>query len=308
MKPLRIIFMGSPDFAVPSLEKIEQSAHSIVAVVSNPDKRRGRRGKPVPTDVKKQALHLGLPTIDADDLHSETLHRQLKELRPDLFVVVAFRILPVSMLNIPAFGSVNLHASLLPKYRGAAPIHWAIINGEKETGCTVFFLNEDVDTGRIINREKTEIGPMETTGDIYNRLKHSGAELLLKSINQISAGTVKALEQDHAQATPAPKLFKRNTRINFERSAQEVHNFIRGLSPFPGAWSTYKEEKINIYLSKPLNFQKDLEPGELYSETGRLMTGCGEGLLELLQLQLPGKKAMSGQDFVNGYDLHPGLY
>lgn len=308
MKPLRIIFMGSPDFAVPSLKKIGQSAHSIAAVVSNPDKRRGRRGKPVPTDVKKQALDLGLPTIDADDIHSETLHRQLKDLQPDLFVVVAFRILPVSMLNIPAFGSVNLHASLLPKYRGAAPIHWAIINGEKETGCTVFFLNQQVDTGKIINREKTEIGPMETTGDIYYRLKHSGAELLLKSINQISTGTVKAIEQDHAQATPAPKLSKRNTQINFERSAHEVHNFIRGLSPFPGAWSTYKEEKINIYLSKPVNFQKDLAPGELYSDTGRLITGCGEGLLELLKLQLPGKKAMSGQDFVNGYDLHPGLH
>jgi methionyl-tRNA formyltransferase len=302
MKPLRIVFMGSPDFAIPSLEKIEKSHHTVVAVVSNPDKRRGRRGKPVPTAVKQRALDLNLSTIDADNLHAPQLHQQLQELNPDLFVVVAFRILPTSILNIPALGSINLHASLLPKYRGAAPIHWAVINGERETGCTVFFLNETVDTGNIINREKTKIGPMETTGDLYNRLKYSGADLLLKSINQIADGSVTTIKQDHNHATPAPKLFRHNTKIDFNRPAGEVHNFIRGLNPFPGAWCTYQGKKMTIHASKPFEL-KNLPPGKLHLKDNKLLAGCANGSVEVKLLQLPGKKPMSGSDFANGYDL-----
>ncbi|MDZ7718195.1 MAG: methionyl-tRNA formyltransferase [Balneolaceae bacterium] len=228
MRSLNIVFMGSPDFAIPSLEKIHESKHNILAVVSNPDKRRGRGRKPAPTPVKKRAIELDLQTIDVDDLNSDSFHNQLKELKPDLFVVVAFRILPASVLEIPSIGSVNLHASLLPKYRGAAPIHWAIIKGEKETGCTVFFLDKKVDTGKIIAQNRTVIDLFETTGDVYNRLKKSGADLLVQSINRIADGTVEPTPQNHELATPAPKLYNENTHIDFSKPAKEVHNFIRG--------------------------------------------------------------------------------
>lgn len=302
MRSLNIVFMGSPDFAIPSLEKIHNSHHKICAVVSNPDKRRGRGRKPEPTPVKKRAMELDLPTIDVEDLNSGSIQKQLKDLKPNLLVVVAFRILPASILEIPTIGSVNLHASLLPKYRGAAPIHWAIIQGEKETGCSVFFLDEKVDTGKIIAQNRTVIDLLETTGDVYNRLKESGADLLVQSINQIADGTVEAAAQNHELATPAPKLFKENTRIDFSKPADVVHNFIRGLSPFPTAWCEYDGEKMNIYKSKPAD-DRTLEPGELHAEDGKLLVGCGDGAIEILKLQLPGTKKITGKDFANGYDL-----
>lgn len=303
MRSLNIVFMGSPDFAIPSLEKIYQSQHNILAVVSNPDKRRGRGGTPEPTPVKKRSIELGLQTIDVEDLTSDNVQDRLKKLDPDLFVVVAFRILPASVLEIPSIGSVNLHASLLPKYRGAAPIHWAIINGEKETGCSVFFLDEKVDTGKVIAQNRTVIDPLETTGDIYSRLKESGADLLIQSIDKIADGTVEPTPQNHELATPAPKLFKENTRIDFNKSVEEIHNFIRGLSPFPTAWCKYNGNKMNIYRSKPAGNVK-LKPGELHFKDGKLLAGCKDGAVEIVTLQLPGTKKITGKDFVNGYDLN----
>lgn len=306
MRSLKIIFMGSPDFAIPSLEKLHNSDHHVLAVVSNPDKRRRRGGTPEPTPVKKKALDYGLKTIDVEDVRSTEFHSTLMELKPDLLVVVAFRILPPSILKIPSIGSVNLHASLLPKYRGAAPIHWSIIKGEKETGCTVFFLNEKVDTGEIIAQNKTKIGPLETTGELYNRLKENGAKLLLKTINQIAEDNVKITPQNDELATPAPKLFKENTRIDFNKSAQEVHDFIRGLSPFPTAWCTYGDKKMNVYRSAPASI-KTLDPGELQFENGKLFAGCADQAVELKSIQLPGTKKMDGIDFANGYDLDISL-
>lgn len=306
MRSLKIIFMGSPDFAIPSLEKIHATNHTVQAVVSNPDKRRGRGSSPEPTEVKKRALELGLKTIDAEDVKSKEFHEAIKNLNPDLLVVVAFRILPVSILEIPSIGSVNLHASLLPKYRGAAPIHWSVIKGEKETGCTVFFLNENVDEGEIITQSRTKIGENETTGDLYNRLKETGADLLVSAIDQIAEGSVQTTRQDHKLATPAPKLFKENTRIDFTRPALEIHNFIRGLSPFPTAWCIYDGKKMNIYRSKQAGEMK-LKPGELHFADGRLLAGCGDKPVELTSVQLPGKTKMSGKDFANGYDLDINL-
>ena len=306
MNPLNVVFMGSPDFAVPSLEKLHNSIHTIQAVVSNPDKRRGRRGKPVPTAVKSRALELNLPTIDVEDVKSADFKGQLAELQPDLLVVVAFRILPPSILEIPTIGSVNLHASLLPKYRGAAPIHWAIINGEKKTGCTVFFLNEKVDTGNIVDTVETAIGSLESTGDLYNRLKDMGSDLLITCINKIAAGNYSLKEQDNSKATAAPKLFKENTKINFNQDAGMVHNFIRGLNPFPGAWCTYGEQKMNIYRTKPVE-TLNIEPGELRYSDKLLLAGCHKGAVELHEVQLPGTKVMSGADFANGYDLNSTL-
>lgn len=302
MKSLNIVFMGSPEFAVPSLEHIHNSRHTISAVVSNPDKRRRRRGKPVPTDVKKRALELGLRTIDVDDVISESFAGELSGLQADLFVVVAFRILPKNVLEIPKIGSVNLHASLLPRFRGAAPIHWAIISGEKVTGATVFFLNEKVDAGKIIGQRSVTIGPMDTTGDVYERLKNDGADLLLSCIDDIAEEKVTEQTQDHSLATPAPKLFRDNTRIDFTKSAPEVHNLVRGLNPFPGAWCMYGDDKMNIYKTVP---HADItgKPGRLWKSGESLYAGCGEGAVEIEELQLPGKPRISGNDFANGYDL-----
>lgn len=302
MKSLRVVFMGSPDFAVPTLEKLHESDHQIVAVVSGKDKRRKRRGEPEPTVVKKTATDLGLNTIDADDMKDPELEDQLRNLDADLFVVVAFKILPESMLSIPAKGAINLHASLLPKYRGAAPIHWAIINGEQETGCTVFFLDRNVDTGNIIAQKKTQIGPDETTGDLYERLKKQGSDLVVESVNRIAEGSVEPKEQIDIKATPAPKLYRENTAIDFQRPASEVHNLVRGLNPFPVAWCMYGNEKMNVYESAP-GPDLDIAPGELKVEDDRLLAGTNPGTIELKTIQLPGRKKMTGIEFAHGYSL-----
>jgi methionyl-tRNA formyltransferase len=298
---MNIIFMGSPEFAIPSLLQIHQSEHTISAVVSNVDKRRGRGSKTSPTPVKEKALELGLPVIEVEDLHSASFAEQLKELKPDLLVVVAFRILPQTILDIPRVGSVNLHASLLPKYRGAAPIHWAIINGEKETGCTVFFLDEKVDTGNIIAQQKVLIGENETTGELYNQLRDMGSELLLKAIHQIEANTYTLQPQLHESASPAPKLFRADCHVDFDKPATEVHNKIRGLSPFPTAWANLNGEKFNLYQSK-LGPEIKAAPGTLIQHNDSLLVGCKDGTVELLQVQIPGSKRMAGTEFIRGYN------
>ncbi|WP_340106869.1 methionyl-tRNA formyltransferase [Rhodohalobacter sp. 8-1] len=306
MKPLRIVFMGSPDFAVPSLEKLHNSNHEIVSVISGEDKRRRRRGSPEPTPVKKCAQELGLTTFDAEDMKDAELKDYLGGLKADLFVVVAFKILPPSLLEIPNLGSVNLHASLLPKYRGAAPIHWAIIKGETETGCTVFFLEKKVDTGKIIRQKSTPIGPDETTGELYERLKHLGSDLIVESLDSIAEASYTVTPQDNDQSTSAPKLFKENTEIDFKQPAQDVHNFVRGLNPFPLAWCTYDGERMNLYKTA-VGPQMDLRPGELQADERGVFAGTGDGTIQLLELQLPGRKRMSGREFANGFDLSKDL-
>jgi len=297
---MRIVFMGSPDFAIPSLNKLYQSNHEIAAVVSNIDKRRGRGGKPSPTAVKKRALALDLPVIEVEDLHDDAFYKKIKALEADLFVVVAFRILPSRILSLPQKGAINLHASLLPKYRGAAPIHWAIINGEEKTGCTVFMLDEQVDTGMIIKQRETEIAPNETTGDLYKRLKNLGSDLLVEAVDEIAAESYSAHPQDDSKATPAPKLFTKDCKIDFHRPAQNVHNKIRGLSPFPTAWGQLDDLKFNMYRSR-IGPSKDLKPGELFLDGKELLVGCEDGTVILEEVQLEGKRRMSGFDFMNGY-------
>ncbi|WP_138431584.1 methionyl-tRNA formyltransferase [Fodinibius saliphilus] len=298
---MRIVFMGSPDFAIPSLEKLHKSKHEIVSVVSNVDKRRGRGSKPSPTVVKKKALELDLPVIEVEELDAPDFYQELKALDADLFVVVAFRILPPKVLTLPQKGSVNLHASLLPKYRGAAPIHWAIINGEDETGCTIFFLDENVDTGEIIKQEKTPIGPNETTGDLYGRLKKLGSNTLLEAVEEIDKETYETVSQEHSEATPAPKLFTDDCKIDFNQPAPKVHNKIRGLSPFPTAWAKIDDLKFNMYRSE-IGPSKNLGKGELQTEGDDLLVGCDEGTVILKEVQLQGKRRMSGKDFINGYN------
>lgn len=301
MKSLKIVYMGSPEFAVPGLERLYESKHQILAVVSNPDKRRSRGGEKVPTDLKKRALELNIPVIDAENVHSDRFLNQIKHLQPDLLVVVAFRILPPQILEVPAMGAINLHASLLPKYRGAAPIHWAIIRGEKETGCTIFFLNEKIDGGQMIAQKRIPIDEMETTGDLYERLKKMGSVLLKESVDQIAEESYTLYKQDEEEVTSAPKLFKENTQIDFRKSAIEVHNFIRGLNPFPVAWCHYSGLKMNIYRTVP-EIEMRAEVGKLYVENDKLYVGCGIGSIQIHNLQLPGTKIMSGKEFLNGYN------
>lgn len=297
---MKIVFMGSPDFAIPSLEKLDASGHEIVSVVSNVDKRRGRGGDKSPTPVKARAIELNLPVIGVENLKSETFSEQLKTLKADLFVVVAFRILPRPLLEIPEKGAINLHASLLPKYRGAAPIHWAIINGEEKTGCSIFFLDENVDTGSILKQKETPIGPNETTGDVYDRLKEMGSELLLNAIDEIEEGSYTLKPQDDSEATPAPKLFKEDCKIDFNNPAKKVHNKIRGLSPFPTAWATLDDLKFNLYRSR-ISSTKRLRPGQIGIDDGEMIVGSNDYDLILEEVQIQGKHRMSGRDFMNGY-------
>tara|TARA_R110000868_G_scaffold408928_4_gene693259 strand:- start:1095 stop:1994 length:900 start_codon:yes stop_codon:yes gene_type:complete len=291
--------MGSPDFAIPSLEKIHASSHAIKAVVSNIDKRRGRGSDKAPTPVKAKALELGLSVIEVEDLKSDEFVEQLKKLDVDLFVVVAFRILPKKVLEIPKIGSVNLHASLLPKYRGAAPIHWAVMNGEEKTGCTIFFLDEQVDTGKIIKQKEIEIGDNETTGDVYKQLMDIGSNVLLTALDEIETNSYTSLTQNDKLATPAPKIFRDDCHIDFNQPAKKVHNKIRGLSPFPTAWANLDGEKFNIYKSRLGPFA-NIDPGELLVRDKKLLVGCKEGTLELLEIQLPGKRKMKTEIFLKG--------
>jgi len=297
---MRIVFMGSPDFAIPSLEKIYESNHELIAAVSNIDKRRGRGSKKTPTPVKAWAEKRQIPVVTVENPRDPGFALELKALKPDLIVVVAFRILPEAVLDIPIKGSVNLHASLLPKYRGAAPIHWAIINGETETGCTVFFLKQKVDTGDIIKQQKTPIGPEETTGDLYNRLKSMGANLLLQAVDEIAEATYQTIPQNDQLASPAPKLYTEDCLIDPEKPALKVHNLIRGLSPFPTAHAWLDGKKFNLYRSAT-GPDINLEPGHLKDHNSTLLLGCGQGTVKLKEVQLEGRKRVSGSDFINGY-------
>lgn len=297
---MRIVFMGSPDFAVPSLEKLQESKHEVVAVVSGVDKRRSRGNKLTPTPVKSKALELDLPVIEVEDLKSPEFAKQLKNYKPDLFVVVAFRILPPGILAIPRKGSINLHASLLPKYRGAAPIHWAVMNGEETTGCSIFFLDENVDTGKIILQERVSIGKNETTGDVYEKLMNMGSDLIVKAVNQIETRSFETITQDESQATGAPKLFTQDCRLDFNEDAVKVHNKIRGLSPFPTAWTTIDGQRFKIYRSC-LASGKSMNPGEIKVENDHVYVGCKNGAVELVKVQLSGKKKMNAYDFFIGY-------
>ncbi len=294
--------MGSPDFAIPSLEKLYHSNHTITAVVTNVDKRRGRGGGKSPTPIKVKALEYGLPLLEVEDLKSVEFKQRLSTINADLFVVVAFRVLPKHILEIPRIGSINLHASLLPKYRGAAPIHWAVMRGEDKTGCTIFFLDEKVDTGKIILQRETEIGWDENTGEVYNRLMHVGSEALLEAVNLIGEGNVDTNPQNDTLATPAPKLFKEHCHIDFNQPAEIIYNKIRGLSPFPTAFALLNGNKINVYKAK-IRTNVFTDVGRILIKDERLLVGCKEGAIELLEIQPPGKKRMQVSDFLKGNSL-----
>ena len=300
--------MGTPDFAVPSLEGVAQSGHDLAGVVTRPDSPRGRGQQTQPTDVKAAVASLGLdvPVLQPESLRDEIFHAQLQALEPDLFAVVAFLILPRSVLAIPKLGSVNIHPSLLPKYRGAAPIQWAIINGETETGVTIFFLSPRVDAGDILVQQKVEIGSNETAGELYERLKMKGAELLIRAIDGIAEGSVIPVPQTDEGVSRAPKLKREDGEIDWSKSAGDIRNLIRGTNPFPGAFTLWRDKLLKVHRATVDTGMG--EAGTVIEADGKrgLIVGTGEGVLALDEVQPAGKKRMSGADFVRGYRIEVG--
>ena len=300
---MKIIFMGTPDFAVPSLKILLDSKHEVAAVVTAPDKERGRGRKVSFTPVKEFAIENNLPVLQPAKLKDEKFVEQLKSFKPDLFVVVAFKILPKEVFTIPLKGSFNLHGSLLPKYRGAAPIQWAIINGEKETGVTTFKLEEKVDTGNIYLQEKLIIEEKDDLGSVHNKMSLLGAEVVLKTVDLIGSGKFELQTQDDSLASPAPKITKETGKIDWTKNDEEIHNLVRGLSPFPGAYFYHNDKQLKIYKTK-LSVFETLKPAEIKQTKKELFIGTGNGTIEILELQQEGKRRMTAEEFLRGFSFN----
>lgn len=300
---MKIVFMGTPDFAVPSLRKLHESKHEIAAVVTGPDKQRGRGRKITYTAVKQFALDNGLPVLQPEKLKDEDFLSSLENLNADIFIIVAFRILPKEVFNLPKEGSFNLHASLLPKYRGAAPIQWALIKGEKTTGVTTFKLEEKVDTGNILIQEKILIDDGDDFGLLHDKLSLLGANTVLRTVNLIASGDYKLSRQDNANATPAPKITKQTAEIDWKRDAEEIHNLVRGLSPYPGAYFSFKNKIIKIYKTTVAD-TGDYKPGQFFQTKHSLIIGCGSKSLGILELQQEGKKRLHIDEFLRGFSFN----
>ena len=311
---LRIVFMGTPEFAVGTLQRLVEGGYHVVAVVTQPDKPVGRHQDTLqPSQVKLYAQAKGLPVLQPVKMKDPEFVEQLRSFQADLQVVVAFRMLPEVVWAMPRFGTFNVHAALLPQYRGAAPINWAVINGETQTGVTTFFLDHDIDTGRIIMQKPFEIEDDFNVENVYDGLMELGAEIAVETIDRIldGDGKVESLPQEEmipvgTELHPAPKIFKETCEINWNQEAKKVYDFIRGLSPYPGAWTTLvspegKETVLKVYAaSKTEDITK--EPvGALLTAKNRLMVATGDGLLNLEEVQLAGKKRMKAADFLNGF-------
>lgn len=314
---MRIVFMGTPDFAVASLEKIAEAGHDIAAVVTAPDRPAGRGQKLQFSAVKEAALKLRIPVLQPEKLKSEDFISELKKLNADLFVVVAFRMLPEIVWNMPKKGTINLHGSLLPQYRGAAPINWAVINGEKETGVTTFFIRHEIDTGNILQHHKTEISETDNAGTIHDKLMAAGADLLVDTIDKLEKNTLTAQPQEkfigNQELKHAPKIFRETCRINWNKSTNEIFNLIRGLSPYPAAWTDLKNqngETINFKLfeTKKDNSHKG-KPGHFYTDGKNLLRiYTSDGSLLIKSLQQAGKKRMTIEEFLRGFTFTDGTY
>lgn len=318
-KDLRIVFMGTPDFAVESLKKLVENGYNIVGVITMPDKPSGRGYKIQYSAVKKYALEQNLPLLQPEKLKDENFLSELKALEADLQIVVAFRMLPEVVWNMPRLGTFNLHGSLLPQYRGAAPINWSIINGDKETGVTTFFLTHEIDTGKIILQEKIKIGENDNAGKIHDELMVVGAGLVQKTVDMILEGSVDAVDQkqffsDEKDLKHAPKIFKETCRINWNKSAGEIHNLIRGMSPYPTAWTELlsegkKPQMVKIYRSEVIPSANTLVPGTILTDNKTyLHVACSNGLISVEEIQFAGKKAMRVDEVLRGYKIEEGAY
>ncbi len=307
---MKVVFMGTPEFAVASLDAIvKHPKFEVVSVITAPDKPAGRGLKLQYSDVKKYAVEKNLPILQPTKLKDPQFLSELEALQADIFVVVAFRMLPKEVYAMPAKGCFNVHGSLLPQYRGAAPIHHAVINGEKETGVSTFFLNENIDTGDIILQKKTAILPNETTGELYHRLMELGAKAATETLEMIAKENVETQKQASSDADlkPAPKIFKENTRINWAQSGQDVHNFIRGMAPFPSAFTQIQNLKnetfsMKIYRSETTDIKSDNAPGTFeIAAKNEWFVNTNDNKIKIIELQFQGKSKVKTADFLNGF-------
>lgn len=314
---MRIVFLGTPDFAAHSLQRLHESGKEIVGVITSPDKKAGRGQQLKASAVKEYAIKNGLTCLQPPNLKDPNFIAELKALNADLQIVVAFRMLPEIVWNMPPLGTMNLHASLLPYYRGAAPINWAIINGEKKSGVTTFFLQHEIDTGEILLQQEVEIEKNESAGSLHDKLMITGANLLVQSVHQIEKGDFKTISQleligngKNLKDLPnAPKIFREDCHINWNSKTEQVDCFIRGLSPSPSAWTQLKRKSdgkmvnLKIYKAALTETSSNYPPSTIGSEKVNFFVNCTDGVLEILELQLEGKKRMNSSDFLNGVNL-----
>ena len=309
-KDIRIVFMGTPEFAVPSLKALVEGGYNVVGVVTTPDRQAGRGLKVHECDVKVAARELGIQTIlQPEKLRDEEFLSALRELKPDLGIVIAFRMLPEVVWAMPRFGTFNLHASLLPQYRGAAPINWAIINGDTETGVTTFLLNHEIDKGAIIGQVREQIADNDTVGTLYDRLMTIGADLVLDSVNRIAEGNIAPIEQPQSDDNlrPAPKIFKDDCLIDWSKNGVDIVNFVRGLSPYPAAWSRLTKDGVEAGSAKI--FEVHFESKNGITEVGRVVSDgkkymgvtCADGIVYIDDIQIAGKKRLKIKELLLGF-------
>ena len=304
---LRIVFLGTPEFATTSLNALLQSNHEVIGVVTAPDKPAGRGQQLNESDVKKFAVQHELKLFQPEKLRDENFIQELKNLNADLFVVVAFRMLPEVVWNMPRLGTLNLHGSLLPQYRGAAPIQWAVMNGETETGCTTFRLKHEIDTGKVLCQHKMSIAPNETAGELYERMMHEGADLLVRTLDLLEEKKVEPIAQEElitSELKHAPKLLKEDGRVRLTDSPAVVHNRVRGVTPFPGAFTTFQGKILKIHKGLPEETEHSFELGSFHSDNKTfLKLALTDGYYNLFEVQLEGKRRMSVEEFLRGVTL-----
>jgi methionyl-tRNA formyltransferase len=308
-KPLNIIFMGTPAFAVPPLDALAAAGHRVLMAVTQPDRPVGRGRKLTPSPVKRTALRLGIALRQPEKIKTEAFTRELAALAPDVLVVVAFgRILPRALLDLPRLGAVNIHGSLLPRYRGAAPIQWAVINGEALTGVTAMLMDEGLDTGPILCSREVPIRPDDTSATLHDRLSVAGAGLLIEALEGLATGSLTPVAQDDRLATYAPMLSKKDGRIPWEKPAREVECFIRGMTPWPGAFTFHGDRRLKIFRAQPLAVETGETPGRvLPGFADELRVATGDGVLSILEIQGESGKRLAIRDFLRGCDLPPGI-
>ncbi|PWV45014.1 methionyl-tRNA formyltransferase [Chitinophaga sp. S165] len=307
-KNIRIIFMGTPDFAVASLDILVQNGYNVVGVITAPDKPAGRGLQLQQSAVKQYAVSKGLHVLQPEKLKNPEFLEELRALKADLQVVVAFRMLPELVWDMPPLGTINVHASLLPNYRGAAPINWAIINGEKQSGVTTFKLQHEIDTGDILFSQSVEIRDDETAGELHDDLMATGADLLLKTVQALASGNAKGTPQAHIKAEDikhAPKIFKEDCQIKWEQPIDQIHNLVRGLSPYPTAWTTLNGKGLKVFKASGEHTKPNVAPGEVITDNKTyLKIAAADGYLSLLEIQLEGKKRMDIEAFLRGYKIN----
>jgi len=305
---LKIVFMGTPDFAVPSLQALHDAGHEVLSVVTQPDRPKGRGRKLAPPPVKKAALRFGYPVLQPETVRTREFHEAMRRLAPELYVVAAFgQILPQSLLDIPTRGSINVHASLLPSLRGAAPIQWTIINGEHETGITTMMMDKGMDTGDILLRETTEVSPRETAAELHDRLKQIGARTLIRTLQRLQSGTLERIPQDHEKATYAPMLKKMDGQIDWSLPAEQIERLIRGLNPWPGAFTFSDGMRLKIYKASVQPLDTNMEPGTILEcYAGELRIATGKWSLAIKEIQGESGKRLPIDDFLCGCRLPDG--